>query len=184
MSKSSKALSIKKLETIAVDALEDIKGRDIIVVNTTKVSQMFERLVLASGDSNRQVRSLARNVADKVREAGGEVLSVEGEEMGEWVLVDLGPVVVHIMQPAVRLHFDLEGLWGAGKPAGLAAEKAAKSAKNAAEKALEKAQAKAAPEKKPAAKKAPAKKPATKKPAAKKPAAKKPAAKKPATRSK
>ena len=108
----SKALSIKKLETIAVDALEDIKGRDIIVVNTTKVSQMFERIVLASGDSNRQVRSLARNVADKVREAGGEVLSVEGEDGGEWVLVDLGPVVVHIMQPTIRAHFDLEGLWG------------------------------------------------------------------------
>lgn len=185
MSKTSKALSIKKLEAIAVDALEDIKGRDIIVVNTTKVSQMFERLVLASGDSNRQVRSLARNVADKVREAGGEVLSVEGEETGEWVLVDLGPVVVHIMQPAVRMHFDLEGLWGAGKPAGVAAEKAAaKAAKNAAEKALEKAQGKAAAEKKPDAKKAPAKKPAAKKPATKKPAAKKPAAKKLASRSK
>ena len=69
----SKELSIKKLETIAVDALEDIKGRDIIIVNTTKVSQMFERIVLASGESNRQVRALARSVADKVREAGGEV---------------------------------------------------------------------------------------------------------------
>lgn len=166
----SKALSIKKLETIAVDALEDVKGRNIIVVNTTKVSQMFERIVLASGDSNRQVRALARSVADKVREAGGEVLSVEGEETGEWVLVDLGPVVVHIMQPAVRMHFDLEGLWGAGKPAGVAAEKAAAKAakdvaKNAAEKALEKTQA--------------AKKPVAKKPAAKKPAVKTPAAKKP-----
>jgi ribosome-associated protein len=122
----SKALSIKKLETIAVDALEDIKGRNIIVVNTAKLSQMFERIVLASGDSNRQVRSLARNVADKVREAGGEVLSMEGEETGEWVLVDLGPVVVHIMQPTVREHFDLEGLWGKGKPAGHDAAKAAK----------------------------------------------------------
>ena len=118
----SKELSIKKLETIAVDALEDIKGRDIIVVNTTKLSQMFERIVLASGESNRQVRSLARHVADKVREAGGEVLSTEGEETGEWVLVDLGPVVVHIMHPAVRAHFDLEGLWGPGKPAGHAAD--------------------------------------------------------------
>jgi ribosome-associated protein len=177
MSKSSKALSIKKLETIAVDALEDIKGRDIIVVNTTNVSQMFERLVLASGDSNRQVRSLARNVADKVREAGGEVLSVEGEEMGEWVLVDLGPVVVHIMQPAVRLHFDLEELWGAGKPAGVAAKKAAaRPKKNAAEKTLEKNQASAESEKKPATKKVPAKKTAAKQAATKKPAAKKTAA--------
>ena len=124
----SKALSIKKLETLAVDALDDIKGRDIIVVNTTKLSQMFERIVLASGDSNRQVRALARNVADKVRDAGGEVLSIEGEEMGEWVLVDLGPVVVHIMQPLVRSHFDLEGLWGIGKPAGVNTKKTTKKA--------------------------------------------------------
>lgn len=175
----SKALSIKKLETIAVDALEDIKGRDIIIVDTTKVSQMFERIVLASGDSNRQVRSLARSVADKVREAGGEVLSVEGEEMGEWVLVDLGPVVVHIMQPAVRSHFDLEGLWGKGKPVGVGAKKATK---NAADKAAEKAAEKSTAEKKPVTKKNAAKKSSEKKPAAKKPAAKKPAAKKATTR--
>ncbi len=179
-----KELSIKKLETIAVDALEDIKGRDIIIVNTTKVSQMFERIVLASGESNRQVRALARSVADKVREAGGEVLSTEGEETGEWVLVDLGPVVVHIMQPTVRAHFDLEGLWGQGKPAGHAAEKAAKKA--SVKKALSKTPAgdaaEKAPAKKPAAKKPAAKKPAAKKPAAKKPAAKKPAAKKPAVK--
>ena len=177
----SKALSIKKLETIAVDALEDIKGRDIIIVDTTKVSQMFERIVLASGDSNRQVRSLARSVADKVREAGGEVLSVEGEEMGEWVLVDLGPVVVHIMQPAVRIHFDLEGLWGKGKPVGVGAKKATK---NAADKTAEKAAEKAAGEKKPATKKPAAKKSSEKKSAAKKPAAKKPAAKKSPVRAK
>ena len=177
----SKALSIKKLETIAVDALEDIKGRDIIIVDTTKVSQMFERIVLASGDSNRQVRSLARSVADKVREAGGEVLSVEGEEMGEWVLVDLGPVVVHIMQPAVRIHFDLEGLWGKGKPVGGGAKKATK---NAADKTAEKAAKKSAGEKKPATKKPAAKKSSEKKSAAKKPAAKKPAAKKSPVRAK
>jgi ribosome-associated protein len=176
-----KELSIKKLETIAVDALEDIKGRDIIIVNTTKVSQMFERIVLASGESNRQVRALARSVADKVREAGGEVLSTEGEETGEWVLVDLGPVVVHIMQPTVRAHFDLEGLWGPGKPAGHAAEKAAKKA--TAKKAVSKALKVDGTEKAPA-KKAAAKKPAAKKPAAKKPAAKKPTAKKPVARAK
>ena len=169
----SKELSIKKLETIAVDALEDIKGRDIIVVNTTKVSQMFERIVLASGESNRQVRALARNVADKVREAGGEVLSTEGEETGEWVLVDLGPVVVHVMQPTVRLHFDLEGLWGPGKPAGIAAEKAAKKA--GVKKALSKSPVADATEKAPA-------KPRARKPAATKTAADKPAAKKAAPR--
>lgn len=181
----SKALSIKKLETMAVDALEDIKGRDIIVVNTTKVSQMFERIVLASGDSNRQVRSLARNVADKVREAGGEVLSVEGEDGGEWVLVDLGPVVVHIMQPTIRAHFDLEGLWGQGKPAGHAAEKAAKkAAKGAAAKKPAKSVEGVDEIEAPIVKKAAAKKSAAKKPAAKKPAAKKPSAKKPASRAK
>lgn len=194
----SKELSIKKLETIAVDALEDIKGRDIIVVNTTKLSQMFERIVLASGESNRQVRSLARHVADKVREAGGEVLSTEGEETGEWVLVDLGPVVVHIMQPTVRAHFDLEGLWGPGKPAGHAAEKAAMkaAAKKAVTKASEassedgvkdKAPAKKPSARKPAASKTTAEKPAAKKAAprkapAKKPAAAKPRAKKPAAK--
>ena len=174
----SKELSIKKLETIAVDALEDIKGRDIIIVNTTKVSQMFERIVLASGESNRQVRSLARNVADKVREAGGEVLSTEGEETGEWMLVDLGPVVVHIMQPAVRTHIDLEGLWGAGKPAGHAAERAAKKA--AAKKTTSKAATEDAEEKaeaQPRARKPAADKPAAKKAAPRKAPAKKPAAK-------
>ena len=174
----SKELSIKKLETLAVDALEDIKGRDIIVVNTTKVSQMFERIVLASGESNRQVRSLARHVADKVREAGGEVLSTEGEETGEWVLVDLGPVVVHIMQPTVRAHFDLEGLWGPGKPAGHAAEKAAMKA--AAKKAVTKASEASSEDS--VKDQAPAKKPSARKPAASKTTAEKPAAKKAAPR--
>lgn len=174
----SKELSIKKLETIAVDALEDIKGRDIIVVNTTKLSQMFERIVLASGESNRQVRSLARHVADKVREAGGEVLSTEGEETGEWVLVDLGPVVVHIMQPTVRAHFDLEGLWGPGKPAGHAAEKAAMKA--AAKKAVTKASEASSEDG--VIDKAPAKKPSARQPAASKTTAEKPAAKKAAPR--
>lgn len=174
----SKELSIKKLETIAVDALEDIKGRDIIVVNTTKLSQMFERIVLASGESNRQVRSLARHVADKVREAGGEVLSTEGEETGEWVLVDLGPVVVHIMQPTVRAHFDLEGLWGPGMPAGHAAEKAAMKA--AAKKAVTKASEASSEDS--VKDQAPAKKPSARKPAASKTTAEKPAAKKAAPR--
>ena len=178
----SKALSIKKLETIAVDALEDIKGRNIIVVNTSKLSQMFERIVLASGDSNRQVRSLARNVADKVREAGGEVLSMEGEETGEWVLVDLGPVVVHIMQPTVREHFDLEGLWGKGKPAGHEAEKAAKKAAAKKKPAAVEIDGDDAPAK-PRARKAPAGKTiADKKPAAQKAAPRKVSTKAPAKR--
>ena len=105
-----------QLEKIVVAALEDIKGKDIEVINTAKLTPLFERLVIASGDSNRQVRSLARNVEDKVREAGGEILSTEGEDSGEWVLVDLGDVVVHIMQPAIRSYYNLEELWGGKGP--------------------------------------------------------------------
>ena len=106
-------MDIRKLQKIVVSALEDIKGKDIEVINTTKLTSMFDRLVIASGDSNRQVKSLARNVQDKVREAGGEVVSVEGEDAGEWVLVDLGDIVVHVMQPTVRQYYNLEELWQA-----------------------------------------------------------------------
>lgn len=105
-----------QLEKIVVAALEDIKGKDIEVINTTKLTPLFERIVIASGDSNRQVRSLARNVEDKVREAGVEILSTEGEDGGEWVLVDLGDVVVHVMQPAIRSYYNLEELWGGKGP--------------------------------------------------------------------
>ena len=106
-------MDIRKLQKIVVSALEDIKGKDIEVLNTTKLTSMFDRLVIATGDSNRQVKALARNVQDKVREAGAEVLSVEGEETGEWVLVDLGDIVVHVMQPSVRQYYNLEELWQA-----------------------------------------------------------------------
>lgn len=106
-------MDIRKLQKIVVSALEDIKGRDIEVINTTKLTAMFDRIVIASGDSNRQVKSLARNVQEKVREAGGEIVSVEGEDNGEWVLVDLGDIVVHVMQPAVRNYYNLEELWEA-----------------------------------------------------------------------
>ena len=94
-------MDIRKLQKVVVSALEDIKGKDIEVINTAKLTSMFDRLVIATGDSNRQVKSLARNVHEKVREAGGEVISIEGEDTGEWVLVDLGDLVVHVMQPAV-----------------------------------------------------------------------------------
>jgi len=105
-----------QLEKLVVDALEDIKGRDIEVINTTKLTSLFDAIVVASGDSNRQVRSLARNVHDKAREAGVHVLSCEGEETGEWVLVDLGDIVVHVMQPAIRSYYRLEELWGGKGP--------------------------------------------------------------------
>lgn len=100
-----------KLQKIAVAALEDIKGRDIEVINTTKLTSLFDRIIIASADSTRQVKALARNVREKVEEAGGEVVGVEGEESGEWVLVDLGNIVVHVMQPAVRSYYNLEELW-------------------------------------------------------------------------
>lgn len=107
---------LPKLQKIVVAALEDIKARDIDVINTAKLSAMFDRIVIASADSTRQTKALARNVHDKVTEAGGEVLSIEGADSGEWVLVDLGSIVVHIMQPAVRSYYNLEELWQA-KPA-------------------------------------------------------------------
>ncbi len=106
-------MDLRKLQKIVVTALEDIKGRDIEVINTSKLTSLFDRIVIATGDSNRQVKALARNVQEKVAEAGGEVISTEGEENGEWVLVDLGDIVVHVMQPAIRAHYALEELWAA-----------------------------------------------------------------------
>jgi ribosome-associated protein len=105
-------MKVTQIEKIVVAALEDIKGKGIEAIDTRKLTPLFGRIIVASGDSNRHVRSLARNVKDKAREAGVEILSTEGEEAGEWALVDLGDVVVHIMQPAVRSHYALEELWG------------------------------------------------------------------------
>lgn len=104
-------MDIRKLQRIVVNALDDIKGKDIEVINTRRLSDMFARVVIATGDSNRQVRALAKSVEDKVREAGGEIIGVEGQDGGEWVLVDLGDIVVHVMQPKVRTYYDLESLW-------------------------------------------------------------------------
>ena len=104
-------MDLRKLQKIAVTALEDIKARDIEIINTTKLSSLFDRIIIASADSTRQVKALARNVHDKVKEAGGEVLSIEGEDTGEWVLVDLDSIVVHVMQPSVRSYYNLEELW-------------------------------------------------------------------------
>ena len=109
-------MDIRKLQRIVVAALEDIKARDIEVINTRKLTSLFDRLIIASAESNRQTRALARHVEDKVKEAGGEVIGVEGTEAGEWILIDLGDAVVHIMQPAVRSYYNLEELWQA-KPA-------------------------------------------------------------------
>ena len=108
-------MDIRTLQRVIVDALEDVKGQDIQVFNTTALSDMFDRVIIASGTSNRQTRALASSVAEKVKAAGGSVVSTEGEDTGEWVLVDLGDVVVHIMQPAARDYYALEEIWG-GKP--------------------------------------------------------------------
>lgn len=106
-------MEIAQLQQIVVTALEDIKARDIEVIDTSRLTPLFDRIIIASAESGRQTRALARNVHDKVREAGGEVIGIEGEDSGEWVLVDLGGIVVHIMQPAVRSYYRLEELWGA-----------------------------------------------------------------------
>ena len=106
-------MDITQFEQLVVSALEDVKAKDIQVINTTRLTSLFDRAIVASGDSNRQTRALARHVADKAREAGLEVVGIEGEGTGEWVLVDLGSIVIHIMQPAVRSHYNLEELWSA-----------------------------------------------------------------------
>src|SRR5678815_3983448 len=105
-------MDIRAKQRAVVEALEDVKGRDIIVFNTARMPSMFERVVIASGDSNRQVRALADRVQERIRELGSRVYGVEGEKSGDWVLVDLGDVVVHIMHPAVREFYNLEEVWG------------------------------------------------------------------------
>jgi ribosome-associated protein len=115
-------MDIRKKQRVVLEALEDIKGRDIIVFNTARMPSMFERVVIASGESTRQVRALADRVQEKVRENGARVYGVEGEASGEWVLVDLGDVVVHIMHPTVRDFYNLEEVWG-GKPVRFKAQK-------------------------------------------------------------
>ena len=116
-------MDIRKKQRMVVEALEDVKGRDIVVYNTARMPSMFERVVIASGESNRQVRALADHVQEKIREGGSRVYGVEGESSGDWVLVDLGDVVVHIMHPAVRDFYNLEEVWG-GKPVKLRKKKA------------------------------------------------------------
>ena len=108
-------MTTAELLALTIDALEDVKAQNIEVYDTTKLTSLFERVVIVSGTSNRQTRALARSVHDAVREKGEDVLSVEGEETGEWVLVDLGSIVVHIMQPAIREYYRLEEIWGGKK---------------------------------------------------------------------
>jgi len=100
-----------KLQQVAISALEDIKARDIAAFDVRQQTSLYDTLVIASADSNRQVKALANHVRDKLKEAGATILGVEGEETGEWVLVDAGDIVVHVMQPAVRAYYNLEELW-------------------------------------------------------------------------
>ncbi len=105
-------MDIKKLQTLVVDALEDVKAQDIHVYDTVHLTGLFDRIAIASGTSNRQTKALAASVRDKVKENGGHIVSIEGEDTGEWVLVDLGDMIVHIMQPAIRAYYRLEEIWG------------------------------------------------------------------------
>jgi ribosome-associated protein len=122
-------MDIRKKQRAVVEALEDVKGRDIVVYNVARQSAFFERVVIASGDSNRQVNALATSVQEKLKALGAKIAGVEGRRNGEWVLVDLGDIVVHVMHPAVRSYYNLEELWG-GKEVKLKKEdKPAKAAK-------------------------------------------------------
>lgn len=183
---------IQKLQRAIVDGLEDVKGQDIVVFNTETLSPLFERVIIASGTSNRQTKALASSVRDAVREAGFDKPRIEGEDNGEWIIIDCGQAVAHVMQPVIRQYYRLEEIWGQ-KPVRLksAAEKAAEAraaakpaskttrkgvekevkpvdAKSVARKQAKAAAAAAAPAKAPA-KKAAAKTSAVKTPAAKAP---------------
>ena len=110
-------MNIEDKTKLIIAALEDMKAQDITVLDTGKLTSLFERMVIASGTSNRQTRALADNVRVKMKEADVYVGNTEGEDTGDWVLLDLGDVIVHVMLPAVRAHYNLEELWGAGEAA-------------------------------------------------------------------
>jgi ribosome-associated protein len=166
-------MDIRKLQRAIVDGLEDVKAQNIVVFNTEHLSALFERVIIASGTSNRQTKSLASSVREAVKEAGFSVPRTEGESNGEWIIVDCGAAVVHVMQPTIRDYYHLEEIWG-GKPVNMKLDSSVTKLVKAAE------PDKPAKARKPAAKKAVAA-PAAKKTAAKAPAAKKTAAKKSAT---
>ena len=155
-------MDIKTLQSLVVDALEDVKAQEIRVFDTTHLTSMFDRIVIASGTSNRQTRALAMSVRDKVKSAGGDIINVEGENTGEWVLVDLGDIVVHIMQPAIRAYYRLEEIWGDKEVKLGAAKRAVGTARKAAQKVARDGSAKAPAKKSAATKTAPRKTPAKK----------------------
>jgi ribosome-associated protein len=173
----------QRLQRAIVDGLEDVKAQDITVFNTEHLSPLFERVIVASGTSNRQTKALASSVRDAVREAGFPKPRIEGEENGEWIIVDCGAAVAHIMQPAIRQYYHLEEIWGdkpvrlkfgAAKPTAPPVRSAPKSATGS--RTVNKATAKTTAAKT-ATKKATAKKADTAKTPAKAPAKKAPARK-------
>jgi ribosome-associated protein len=112
MTETTAKKDVQKLQRAIVDGLEDVKAQDIVVFNTEHLSPLFERVMMASGTSNRQTKALAASVRDKVREAGFPKPRIEGEENGEWIIIDCGQAVVHVMQPAIRQYYHLEEIWG------------------------------------------------------------------------
>lgn len=189
-------MDIRKLQRAIVDGLEDVKGQDIAVFNTEHLSPLFERVIIASGTSNRQTKALASSVRDAVKSGGFDVMRTEGEENGEWIIVDCGAAVVHLMQPSIREYYHLEEIWGE-KPVkmkiGPTTTRLAKAADDDDDVPVRKTAAKKTAARKTVAKKTPSrtgvtrtvgvKVAAKKAPAAKKAAARKTPAKKAAPRS-
>lgn len=114
--------SIEQLRELVINAIEDMKGEDIVELDVKDKTSVTDRLIIASGTSSRHVKSIASNVASEAKKNGYRPLGVEGEDQGEWVLVDLGDIVVHIMQPHIRQFYDLEKLWTFNDPAEVAAQ--------------------------------------------------------------
>jgi ribosome-associated protein len=104
-------MRLNKVQKTAVTALEDIKARDITVLDVRKLTSLCDTMIIASAESNRQVKALANHVRERLKQAGATIVGVEGEETGEWVLVDAGDIIVHIMQPQARAYYNLEELW-------------------------------------------------------------------------
>jgi ribosome-associated protein len=146
-------MDIRKLQRAIVDGLEDVKAQHIVVFNTEHLSPLFERVIVASGTSNRQTKALAASVRDAVKSSGMPVLRTEGEDNGEWIIVDCGAAVAHIMQPAIRDYYRLEEIWG-GKPVKLKLGNEKTSLPKASEGPDDEDEAEVPVKKKPAAKKA------------------------------
>lgn len=111
----ARKLTTPAKKRLVIDALDDIKAHDIVAIDVRKVTSICDWIVIATADSARQTKSLARHVRDRLKEAGATLVGTEGEDTGDWILVDAGDIVAHVMQPAVRQYYNLEELWGDGK---------------------------------------------------------------------